>query len=76
MFIRDYTVSYYKVKFFIKNYATFLTGICFSYSFSEGRYVLNYPLFIALASFLGGVALVVFSFTVYKNRKPRRLLNA
>ncbi len=54
----------------------FLTGICFSYSFSEGRYVLNYPLFIALASFLGGVTLVVFSFTVYKNRKPRRLLNA
>jgi protein SCO1/2 len=54
----------------------FLTGICFSYNFSEGRYVLNYPLFIALASLLGGVALVVFSFTVFRHRKPRRVLNA
>lgn len=54
----------------------FLTGICFSYNFSEGRYVLNYPLFIAMGAFAFGVVLVVFSFTVYKNRKPRRLLNA
>jgi protein SCO1/2 len=54
----------------------YLTGICFSYNFSEGRYVLNYPLFIAMGSFAFGVVLVVFSFTVYKNRKPRRLLNA
>ncbi len=54
----------------------YLTGVCFSYNFSEGRYVLNYPLFIAMGAFAFGLMLVVFSFTVYRNRKPRRLLNA
>lgn len=54
----------------------FLTGLCFSYSFSEGRYVLSYPLFIAMGSLLFGVSLVVFSFLVYRNRRPRRLAHA
>lgn len=50
----------------------FLTGICFSYSFSDGRYVLSYPLFIAIGSMTLGASLVAFSFLVYRNRKPRR----
>ncbi len=50
----------------------YLTALCFSYSFSEGRYVLNYPLFIALGALSFGIGLVVFSFTVYRKRKPRR----
>lgn len=53
----------------------FLTGLCFSYNFSAGRYTLNYPLFIAIGAWLGGVALVVFSFTVYRIRKPRRTVH-
>lgn len=54
----------------------YLTGICFSYNFSEGRYVLNYPLFIAAGSFAFGISLVAFSFTVFRKRKSRRMVHA
>jgi protein SCO1/2 len=54
----------------------YLTGLCFSYNFSEGRYTLNYPLFIAMASLAFGAGLVVFSFTVYRRKKPRRRVHA
>ncbi len=54
----------------------YLTGICFSYNFSEGRYVLNYPLFIAMASLAFGASLVAFSFTVFRKRKSRRMVHA
>ncbi len=54
----------------------YLTGICFSYNFSEGRYVLNYPLFIAMGSLAFGLSLVAFSFTVFRKRKSRRMVHA
>ncbi len=53
-----------------------LSGVCFSYNFKEGRYTLNYPLFVAAASLILGVAAVVFSFIVYRHRKRGRLINA
>lgn len=40
-------------------------GICFSYNFKEGRYVLNAPLFIAAGSLTLGVVLLILSFTVF-----------
>ncbi len=41
------------------------SGICFSYNFKEGRYVLNAPLFIAAGSLTLGVVLLILSFSVF-----------
>lgn len=46
-------------------------GICFSYSFKEGRYRLNAPLFIAAGSLTLGFAAIVAGFAVFR-RKARR----
>jgi protein SCO1/2 len=55
------------------NVIDILTGICYSYNFKEGRYTLNYPLFIGGASLLGGISLVVLSAVIFRKRKLRRL---
>jgi protein SCO1/2 len=44
---------------------------CYSYNFKEGRYTLNYPVFIAAGSLLLGVSSVFVSILVFK-RKSRR----
>jgi protein SCO1/2 len=44
---------------------------CFSYNFKEGKYTLNYPLFIAVAALLAGVSMVVASLTVFKLKARR-----
>jgi protein SCO1/2 len=44
---------------------------CFSYNFKEGKYTLNYPLFIAVGAFLLGVSVVVASLTVFKLKGRR-----
>ena len=44
---------------------------CYSYNFKEGRYTLNYPVFIAAGSLLVGVSSVFVSMLVFK-RKSRR----
>ena len=44
---------------------------CYSYNFKEGRYTLNYPVFIAAGSLLLGVSSVFVSMLVFK-RKSRR----
>lgn len=49
-----------------------LLGVCYSYNFKTGRYALNYPVFIAGASLLSGIALVLVSLGVYRKRHPRR----
>lgn len=48
-----------------------LAGVCFSYNFKEGRYTINYPLFIGVASLLSGIAVVVFSFLITRRRLRR-----
>jgi protein SCO1/2 len=44
---------------------------CFSYNFKEGKYTLNYPLFIAVGALLLGISLVVVSLTVFKSKARR-----
>lgn len=44
---------------------------CFSYNFKEGKYTLNYPLFIAVGALMAGVTTVVASLMVF-NSKARR----
>ncbi len=41
-------------------------GACFSYSYKEGRYVLNAPLFIAAGSLSLGVGALVLSFSFFR----------
>lgn len=52
-----------------------LTGVCYSYNFQEGKYTLNYSLFVGVASLLFGISLVVFSAFLFhlKRKKLRRL---
>ncbi|MDP1691486.1 MAG: SCO family protein [Burkholderiaceae bacterium] len=45
------------------------TGICFSYSYKEGRYKLNVPLFIAAGSLTLGFASVIAGFAVFRRRR-------
>lgn len=45
------------------------TGICFSYSYKDGRYKLNAPLFIAAGSLTLGFASVVAGFAVFRRRR-------
>lgn len=42
-----------------------LAGACFSYSYKDGRYVLNLPLFAAAGSLTLGAALLILSFSVF-----------
>ncbi|MEE9542244.1 MAG: hypothetical protein V3V95_00490 [Thermodesulfobacteriota bacterium] len=55
----------------VKDIKNFLLVACYSYNFKEGSFVLNYPLFIAAASLLTGVSLVLFSFIVYRKKRGR-----
>lgn len=45
-----------------------LAGVCYSYNFKEGRYTVNYPLFIGTASLLCGIGLIVVSFGLAKRK--------
>lgn len=42
-----------------------LAGACFSYSYKDGRYVLNVPLFAAAGSVTLGAVLLILSFSVF-----------
>ena len=44
---------------------------CYSYNYKEGRYTLNYPLFIAAGSLIFGLSLTAISIVVFK-KKARR----
>jgi len=43
-----------------------LSGVCFSYSYKDGRYVLNAPLFIAAGSLTLGFAAIVAAFSLFR----------
>lgn len=49
-------------------------GLCFSYSYKDGRYVLNAPLFIAAGSLTLGFASVVGGFAVFRRLRRRQAL--
>jgi protein SCO1/2 len=48
-----------------------LAGACFSYSYKDGRYVLNIPLFVAAGSVTLGAALVILSFSWFGRLRRR-----
>lgn len=47
-------------------------SVCFSYSYADGRYVLNLPLFIGAASFLLGIGTLFGSMAVYRSSRNNR----
>lgn len=57
------------------NVIDILTGVCYSYNFQEGKYTLNYSLFVGVGSLLFGISLVFFSILIFylKRKKLRRL---
>lgn len=48
-----------------------LAGACFSYSYKDGRYVLNVPLFAAAGSVTLGASLLILSFSVFGRRRKK-----
>jgi len=52
-----------------------LVGVCYSYNFQEGKYTLNYSIFVGLASLIFGLSLVGLSVLIFyvKRKKQRRL---
>jgi protein SCO1/2 len=53
------------------NVIDILTGVCFSYSYAEGRYHFNYSLFAGLGSMLLGLSIIGLGAFVYKKRMGR-----
>lgn len=51
-------------------------GLCFSYSYQEGRYVLNAPLFIAAGSLTLGFASVIGGFAVFRRSRRKEARSA
>ncbi len=45
-----------------------LTGACYSYNYTEGRYQPNYSLLAGVGSLLGGVSLTVFGAWLYRRK--------
>lgn len=53
------------------NLINYLVGACYSYSFEEGKYALNYPVFIALGSLALGLA-ALFAGSIIVRRRARK----
>lgn len=49
-----------------------LAGVCYSYNFEEGKYTVNYSLFIGVASLIFGISIVVFSIVFFRLKKKKR----
>jgi len=49
------------------NVIDILTGVCYSYNYQEGKYTLNYAIFVGVVSLFGGILLVIFSFVIFKH---------
>ena len=43
-------------------------GMCYSYNYKEGKYHLNYPMFISFGSMLTGAAVFILAARVYKRK--------
>ncbi|MEE8574193.1 MAG: SCO family protein [Thermodesulfobacteriota bacterium] len=44
---------------------------CYSYNYKEGKYTLNYPLFIAAGSLFSALSLTVLGLVIYKRKKGK-----
>lgn len=45
---------------------------CYSYNFKEGKYTLNYPVFIAMGSLLFGVSMIAISIIIVRKKVRRQ----
>jgi len=43
-------------------------GMCYSYNYKEGKYHLNYPMFISFGSMVTGAAVYILAVSVYKRK--------
>lgn len=48
-----------------------LTGVCYSYSFADGSYRINYSLLVGAGSLLSGILLIAFGAIAYRRRIRR-----
>ncbi len=55
------------------NVIDMLTGVCYSYNYAEGKYTINYSLFIGVASLLFGLSLIIFSAIGFHRKRARGL---
>jgi protein SCO1/2 len=44
-------------------------GMCYSYNYKEGKYYLNYPMFISFGSMITGAAVFILAASVYKRKE-------
>ncbi|MDT8375944.1 MAG: SCO family protein [Mariprofundaceae bacterium] len=56
------------------NAVNFLLAACYSYNYRDGKYSINYPLFIALGSLLLGISMITGGVLVMKKRKRRETI--
>jgi len=50
------------------NIINFVVGACYSYNYEEGKYTLNYPIFVALAALVMGIILLSSGSLIMKRR--------
>jgi len=55
----------------VEDIKDFVLLACYSYNYKEGKYSINYPLFIAIGSLFTGISIAVISLIVAKKRVRR-----
>ncbi len=53
------------------NVVNFLVGACYSYNYEDGKYSINYPLFVAAGALVFGLTLMFGGFAVTKRKRKR-----
>lgn len=53
------------------NVINFLVGSCYSYNYKDGKYSINYPLFIAAGALVFGLTLMFSGFAVTKRKRDK-----
>ncbi|HKI60364.1 MAG TPA: SCO family protein [Mariprofundaceae bacterium] len=53
------------------NVINFLVGSCYSYNYKDGKYKINYPLFVAAGALVFGLTLMFGGFAVTKRKRDR-----
>ena len=53
------------------NLINFVLGTCYSYNYEDGKYAVNYPLFIAFGSMMFGVSMIIGGSMIMKKKKRR-----
>lgn len=53
------------------NVINFIVGSCYSYNYKDGKYAINYPLFVAAGALIFGLTLMFGGFAVTKRKRKR-----